>query len=1036
MDPITAFSVAGTVIQFVDFGSELLSGAHEIYKSTAGSLTVNEELELVTADFRAVVLRLEHLAPHSEDARTPENHQFQQGMVKICDEAKVLATDVINRLEEFKLKANVKGHKLIWASLFQAVKIAWSKDELDSVVKRLESLKSALQNRVLLALSEKMELHSIQMSERFNSLDRQTQQIISALVNGQNITRNQGSDEAVRTTAALSQILCRFRVENYEEHRKTRAMIVGIDKGNIIPNIELLDVPPDEEIQLRKQVGTRVLQSLHFSTMDYRIEQIAEAHRSTFNWIFNEEASNQHHWSNFSEWLQTGEGVYWMKGKAGSGKSTLLKYIYEDPRTFQLLSAWAGTTPLYLSSFFFWAAGSPEQKSFTGLLRGLLFEILNQQPELIPIALPQSWARTYSHIVGDKAGILNGALSLRMLKEAFTLLMTQHIVQFKLCLFVDGLDEFDGDHEEMAEFFKTSTSPFLKVCLSSRPWVVFEDCFRDSPGLQLQDLTRPDIEQYVGDVLIRHTAFQRLSTKEPDSTSTIVEEITERAEGVFLWVFLVVKSLLNGIRNQDAMSDLQRRLLELPRELEPLYNHFVGCIEPIYHPWASMAFQVVRASQESDLKPKSPCSILGLYLAINGDLDLKTVKHWTRSHILSECRRASVQLTARCMGLLETGKSPDGFMFSGPRVNYIHRTAKDYLAKPEVWQTFIRHTEGTFNPDVAIAKSCVLQLGIISSQPAHPQHWKWSRDIAINAVFHTSSAERTSNKVPQGTLDDLDQLMCTIRSTSESEFSATNWTICLTTIDDKTCYQTSPFLKLAICFGLTEYIRCKRNEIETLIQGPLQGTDSNLLCYAIPTGRSRFETVQPSMVDVLLAAGANPNSPGHHGESAWRAALRYAHGLGDSQMRNNTKVILKAFQILTLMLGSGADPREAIKVADSCCLINASERTFTVEDFLIEMRKSQIWVGSLEPPELTALSVAIKSAFEYKLSNVISGEEPGPSTILLATAEEAVAKEGLEDELEAVEAQTEGVMLIVDGDVNVWDSGVAVFDWDEDTVSV
>jgi hypothetical protein len=42
----------------------------------------------------------------------------------------------------------------------------------------------------------------------------------------------------------------------------------------------------------------------------------------------------------------------------------------------------------------------------------------------------------------------------------------------KLCFFIDGLDEYEGDKEEMAEFFKTissSSMPHVKICVSSRP---------------------------------------------------------------------------------------------------------------------------------------------------------------------------------------------------------------------------------------------------------------------------------------------------------------------------------------------------------------------------------------------------------------------------------------------------------------------------------------------------------------------------------------------------------------------------------------
>jgi hypothetical protein len=42
-----------------------------------------------------------------------------------------------------------------------------------------------------------------------------------------------------------------------------------------------------------------------------------------------------------------------------------------------------------------------------------------------------------------------------------------------------------------------ATFPSIKICLSGRPWPVFEDAFKSCPSLRLQDLTRKDITLYV-----------------------------------------------------------------------------------------------------------------------------------------------------------------------------------------------------------------------------------------------------------------------------------------------------------------------------------------------------------------------------------------------------------------------------------------------------------------------------------------------------------------------------------------------------------
>ena len=63
---------------------------------------------------------------------------------------------------------------------------------------------------------------------------------------------------------------------------------------------------------------------------------------------------------------------------------------------------------------------------------------------------------------------------MKVLEKAFVNLTAFATDHFKLCFFVDDLDEFNGDAEVLTELFlKVSKSLFVKVCLSSRLLIVF-----------------------------------------------------------------------------------------------------------------------------------------------------------------------------------------------------------------------------------------------------------------------------------------------------------------------------------------------------------------------------------------------------------------------------------------------------------------------------------------------------------------------------------------------------------------------------------
>jgi hypothetical protein len=127
-------------------------------------------------------------------------------------------------------------------------------------------------------------------------------------------------------------------------------------------------------------------------------------------------------------------------------------------------------------------------------------------------------------------------------------------------------------------------------------------------------LTYQGIEQYVRDKFNWNSAFLKLASKEPAAAPALLEEIVEKADGVFLWAKLVVRSLLQGIRNRDDVTDISEQLHRLPRELKPLCHSLLELIEP-YERWAPQAIQILRCNREliSSLPTDDPSKI-GLHV--------------------------------------------------------------------------------------------------------------------------------------------------------------------------------------------------------------------------------------------------------------------------------------------------------------------------------------------------------------------------------------------------------------------------------------
>lgn len=194
--------------------------------------------------------------------------------------------------------------------------------------------------------------------------------------------------------------------------------------------------------------------------------------------------------------------------------------------------------------------------------------------------------------------------SLSALEKAFTVLIDQTTIDANHFLLVDDLDEYEGNLATLADMFKKlAKSPSVKVRLASRPWVVLERL----PRLRLQDLTADDIRNPAWDNLYKVRRMSWLQEHNPERALCLMKEIVQNADGVFLWVDLVVHTLLEGMANEDSLEDLQNRMRLLPRELTAFYRHMLCLDTPSpYLTQASKVLQLARASDPADLNLSRP----------------------------------------------------------------------------------------------------------------------------------------------------------------------------------------------------------------------------------------------------------------------------------------------------------------------------------------------------------------------------------------------------------------------------------------------
>lgn len=466
----------------------------------------------------------------------------------------------------------------------------------------------------------------------------------------------------------------------------------GITRGYTSKEMEVLTTKVSAlSIQEREFAHEEfVLSGLNFEQRPERHNSIPKAHMRTFNWLFDASSDDDSSQRRFVEWLKGGEGVYWISGKPGSGKSTLMKFACQHRSTMEHLSTWAKGERVVVACHFFWSAGSPMQRSREGLMRSLLYDILSQLPKLIPVICPRKWAQP------KDISSRQDRWSLEELQDTLKGLQTQKELPLKFCFFIDGLDEFEGDSIDICRaLVDLCASSYIKICISSRPWDVFENCLgqNSTKKLFVHHLTQDDIRNYVKSELQGHSNWN-LTTTESNQVPILIQEITSRAQGVFLWVFLVVRLLRDGLMNDDSLEDLRMRLNTIPTDLERFFKQILESVEPFYHQKQSRTLQMALAAEEPLHLNTYSFHDLECHhedYALGNCIKVFEKEEYTKFHALTAKR-----LNRRCKGLLE---------IRNHKVEFLHRTVRDFLHSSEMAEFLRSRTSSSFNPNLSIVRA-------------------------------------------------------------------------------------------------------------------------------------------------------------------------------------------------------------------------------------------------------------------------------------------------------------------------------------------
>lgn len=451
----------------------------------------------------------------------------------------------------------------------------------------------------------------------------------------------------------------------------------------------------------------RVLRRLFFQSIFQRELDVVDAVGETFRWIFDgdhesaaslqfvqylaseEEVLREDMSRSFIRFLRQDGHTFLVTGKAGCGKSTFMKYIAHHEKTAAYLKDWAQDGKLVIVRLFFWQSQDAFQASIEGFWRSILFQLLSQCPELIPRVFPREQplgAEAFTDAVEFRASELEAAFA--------TLIQLSDPRDYRFVFFIDGLDEHAGDsdtHARLAKILVTRAAlTNVKIICSSRPYTVFLDAFRTGIIVEFHKLTRSDIASFASYKFKKSLAGAEMWSAKWNCMD-LVEEITEKAQGVFVWAGLAVRALINQALEHDGeLKSLRQRLEECPKDLDDLFEQMLNRVDSgsqirrksnvalylaVHNPFESPLNMLIYSWLDSLDWCQSVETLQ------SGDPANIVQRQYLEAYVATCQERVETLLRQITRGLLEVVPTGDAVPFFKYRVDLYHRSARDFLRR-------------------------------------------------------------------------------------------------------------------------------------------------------------------------------------------------------------------------------------------------------------------------------------------------------------------------------------------------------------------
>jgi len=134
MDPLSALSLATSIVQFIDFATKIVHGARQIYETGACSVAENADIELCASELQDLCVRLD--TSKLPSPRTADD----DSLYRLANRCITVSNELLTLLRKIKLKDATSK----WQCMVSAVKTQVKKSERDEILSRLSQCRAQL----------------------------------------------------------------------------------------------------------------------------------------------------------------------------------------------------------------------------------------------------------------------------------------------------------------------------------------------------------------------------------------------------------------------------------------------------------------------------------------------------------------------------------------------------------------------------------------------------------------------------------------------------------------------------------------------------------------------------------------------------------------------------------------------------------------------------------------------------------------------------------------------------------------------------